>query len=184
MAVRLYVRFERELRARNGDAPLWRILDADRAARERILAAYPERPLPTHDEVREYLLSMNPEDRDQLGLDSRTIQGIVTGKRKPNARTREKFVDQIGTPPAGSLLAVHGETSTMVAKYAQETQEVEGGDPLDFTSELEQLDRVIDTLSYTSEKTAVWLRSLDQKWPSRVTPASVRQARHRARQQP
>jgi len=182
--VRLYIRFEQELRARNGGKPLWQILDSDRAARERILAAYPERQLPTADEVREHLLSMTPEEQDQLGLDPRTIEDIVTGTRKPNVRTRKKLDDLIGAPPAGSLLAVHGKTRTMIENYAQQTDGVDGIEPLDFADELEQLDRVIDALSHTSEKTADWLRSLDQKWPSKVTPASVRQARHRARRQP
>lgn len=127
---------------------------------------------------------MTPEERGQLGLDPRTIEGIVTGDRKPNARTRKKFDDLIAAPPADPLLAVHGKTRTMIENYAQQTEGVEGVEPLDFADELEQLDRVIDTLSYTSEKTADWLRSLDQKWPSKVTHASVRQARRRARQQP
>ena len=182
--VRLYIRFEKELQARNGGAPLWRILEADRAARERILAAYPERPLPTDEEVRESLRSMTPEQRGQLGLDPRTIEGIVTDTRKPNARTRQKFVDRIGAPPAGSLLAVHEKTCTMIGNYAQQTEGAEGVEPLDVSDDLEQLDRIIDTLSYKSEAVALWLRSLDQKWPTKVTPASVRQARHRARQQP
>ena len=182
--VRLYIRFEKELQACNGGAPLWRILEADRAARERILAAHPQRPLPTDEEVHDYLRSRTPEERGQLGLDPRTIEDIVTRKRKPNARTREKLVDLIDPPPADPLLAVHKKTRTMIGNYGQQTEGVEGVEPLDFADDLEQLDRIIDTLSYTGQEVAVRLRSLDQKWPSKVTAASVRQARHRARQQP